>query len=103
RGRPLSKTKVASHHGAHADPHRAQDGRARVDDDAALDVGMALPPLHDTAHGITGEVERAERHALVDHHLVPDLARLTDHHPGPVVDEEAPPDARPGMDVDAGT
>src|SRR5207247_412292 len=99
----LGEPHVASHYGARADPHRAQDGRARVDDDAALDVGMAFPPLDDPALGITGEVERAERHALVDGHLVPDLARLTDHDPGPVVDEEAPPDARPGMDVDAGT
>src|SRR5438309_341924 len=64
---------------------------------------MAFPPLDDPALGIAGEVERAERHALVDRYLIPDLARLTDHHPGPMVDEEAPPDARPGMDVDAGT
>src|SRR5881409_2269070 len=103
RGDALGEPDVASHHGARADPHRAQDGRARVDDDAALDVGMAIAPLDDPALGITGEVERAERHALVDRHLVPDLARLTDHHPGPVVDEEAPPDACPRMDVDAGT
>src|SRR5256886_14215653 len=64
---------------------------------------LALPPLDGPALGITGAVERAERHALVDRYLIPDLARLTDHRPGPMVDEEAPPDARPGMDVDAGT
>src|SRR5258706_7639356 len=42
----------------------------------------------------------AQRHALVNQHVVADLGSLADHHAHAVVDEEAPPDAGPRVDVD---
>jgi len=39
---------------------------------------------------------------MVEHHVVTDLRRLTDHDAGAVVDEEAPADARTGVNLDAG-
>ena len=63
------------------------------DHDAVLDGRMPLavpaPPA-------------AERHAVVEHDVVADPRRLADHHAHPVIDEEAPADARARVDLDAG-
>ena len=44
----------------------------------------------------------AERHAVIQGDVVADLGGLADHDAGAVVDEEAPADARAGMNVDIG-
>jgi hypothetical protein len=53
-------------------------------------------PLH------LGQAAPAEGDVVVKHDVVPDLGRLPDHHAHAVVDEEAPPDRGPGMDLDPG-
>ena len=42
----------------------------------------------------------AQRHPLQDRHVVLDHRRLADHDPGPVVDQDPPPDPRRRMDVE---
>ena len=44
----------------------------------------------------------AQRHALVEHHVVADLGRLADDDAHAVVDEEALADLRAGVNLDAG-
>jgi hypothetical protein len=46
------------------------------------------------------ETGAAERHALVQGHVVADLRRLADHDPHAVVDEHAGPDARARVYLD---
>ena len=48
------------------------------------------------------EAGAAERHALVDRAVVPDLDGLADDDAHAVVDEESAPDGRTRMDLDAG-
>ena len=38
---------------------------------------------------------------MIKRHVITDLGGLADHHPHAVIDEEAPADARAGMDLDA--
>ena len=40
-------------------------------------------------------------HPRVDQAIVSNLGRLADHHPHSVVDEEAAPNCRPGMDLNS--
>ena len=47
------------------------------------------------------ETLRAQRHALIQRHMVADDRCLTDHHARTVVDREVLPYLRPWMDVDA--
>ena len=47
------------------------------------------------------EAGAAERHALVDRHVVADLGRLADHDAHPVVDEQPVADLRRRVDLDA--
>ena len=47
------------------------------------------------------EAPRAERHALIEAHVVADLGRLADHHARGVIDEEVLADLRPRIDVHA--
>ena len=54
---------------------------------------MALAPLVARA---------AQRHALVEQHVVADLRGLADHHAGTVIDEEAAPDGGSRMNLDPG-
>jgi hypothetical protein len=99
-GDRIEQEDVAADHGAPADHHvAAQDRGAGVDRDVVLDGGVAL----DAAQGLT--VSRrlgAQRHTLVEPHVVADLGGLADHDAGAVVDEEAAPDPRARVDVDAG-
>src|SRR5262245_31056080 len=66
---------------------------AAEDRDRILDRRMALATMRTRA---------PERDALVDGHVVADLSGLTDHHGHTVIDEEAPTDLRPRMNLDAG-
>src|SRR6185503_19639039 len=50
---------------------------------------------------LTLQAGAAERHALVEGHVVADLRRLADHDPHAVVDEHAAPDARARVYLDA--
>ena len=75
---------------AHVD--RAEQLRARSDDDVVLDRRVALAAR---------EAGAAERHALVERHVVADLGRLADHDAGAVIDEERVADPRRRVDLDA--
>ena len=71
--------------GAMADLDVAEDFRARADQHAVADLGMAVAGL------LAGA---AERHALQDRDVVLDHRRLADHEAGRVVEEDALADAR---------
>lgn len=43
----------------------------------------------------------AERNALINQDVIPDLGRFSDHHAIAVIDEQAPPYPSPGMNFDA--
>ena len=43
----------------------------------------------------------AERHAVIERAVVADVGGFADHHAQAVIDEKAPPDRRPRMDLDA--
>ena len=75
----------------------AEDRRVRVDDDVVPDRRMALGASHALLHA-----EGAEGHALVELHARAEHGRLADDDAGAVVDREGLPDARAGVDVDAG-
>ena len=62
---------------------------------------MPLRAAHQIAVAVGGEAQRPERHALIELHVVADLARLADHHAGAVVDEKMLADLGARMDVDA--
>jgi hypothetical protein len=40
--------------------------------------------------------------ALIEQYIVANLGSLADHNPHPVIDKEAPPDGRAGVDFDTG-
>ena len=75
-----------------ADQDVAQHLGSGPDNDVVAQGRMALALL------ITGA---AERHALVEQHIVADLGGFPDDHAGAVVDEEPPPDGCARMDLDA--
>src|SRR6185295_14177039 len=90
---------LAHHHraradaAARADRERAEDLGPRSDHHVVPDGGMALLALHAGA---------AEGHALEDADVLADLGGFADHDPHAVVDEEAGPQDRGGVDLDAG-
>lgn len=90
---------VLDHHGVGTDlgvlaeHHRAEHPGTGTDRDPVLDRGVALDALHRPP---------AEGDPVVQHHVIPDLGGLPDHHAHAVVDEEAPTDPRPGMDLHPG-
>ena len=61
--------------------------------DIILDCGMPL------ATDAIGRVGAAQRHALIDRHIVADIGRFADDGKA-VVDEQMPTDLRAGMDID---
>ena len=67
----------------------AEDRRPRVDHDVVLDVRMTLDALDErTRLGILLEALRAQGHALVELHVLPDDRRLAYNDAGPVINEE---------------
>ena len=75
----------------------AEQGRARIDDDIVLDDRVARVVLSQHASLFVDlEPLRAERHGLVDAHILADLGGLADHHAGAVVDENRSADPAPG-------
>jgi hypothetical protein len=88
---------VGSDAGVVAYVDRAEDGGADADHDAVPDGGMAAAAL-----GVVPPAAAGERDAVIDRDIVTDDRGFTDHDAGPVVDEEAPPDGRARMDLDAG-
>ena len=76
-----------------SDSDISQHGRARADNDTVADRGMSFTRF------ITGA---AQRHVLIEQHVISDLGRLTNHHAHPVVDEEPFADNGTGVNFDAG-
>src|SRR6185312_11647162 len=74
------------HRRANANGDVILDGRVALD----APVAAMLPPAGS-----------AERDLMIQHHVVANLRRLADDDARAVVDEEAPPDARPRMNLDA--
>ncbi len=56
--------------------------------------GCRLVPRTRLPSPSVGKLKRAERHALIELHVVADLARLADHHARAVIDEEVIADRR---------
>ena len=75
-----------------ADPYVAEHLGARADHHVVAQRGVALALL------LAGA---AQRHALVEQHVVADLGGLADDHAHAVVDEEAPADGGARVDLDA--
>ena len=75
------------------DLDRAEQLRAGADHHLVADGRVALAAR---------EARAAERDALVHRHVVADLGRLPDHDAGAMVDEQAAPDLRGGVDLDPG-
>ena len=73
-----------------------EDGASGVDDDVVLDLRVAAHPFQLLVH-----VGGAERHSLVDLHVVADNAGLPDHDARTVVDVEPFADRGPRVDVDS--
>jgi hypothetical protein len=71
--------------------------------DVAQHLGAA-PHHHAIAQGgvaLAFFVARAaQRHALVEQHIVSDFGGFADHHAHAVVDEEPPPDVGAGVNLD---
>ena len=86
-------TEFAPTFDASPDVDRPEQLRARPDHDVVLDRRVALAAR---------EAGPAERHALVERHVVADLGGLADHDAGAVVDEERVADPRGRVDLDAG-
>ncbi len=76
---------------AHVD--RAEQLGARAHDHVVPDGGVALAAL---------EAGAAQRHTLVERHVVADLGGLADHHSCAVVDEQRLPDLGGRVDLHAG-
>ena len=64
-------------------------------------VGCRLVPRTRLPSAVLIEAECSERHALVEPHVVGNLARLADYHARAMIDEESRADASARMDVDS--
>ena len=82
---------VCADTGITADRDVAQHLRARADDDAIADRGMALHRLQRCA---------TQRHALIDRDVITDDRSLADDDTAAMVDEDAGSDLCTGMDLD---
>src|SRR5260221_4186686 len=58
---------------------------------------MALLPA---ARARSPPAGSAQSHLVIEHHVIADLRRLTDHNAGSVIDEKAFPNLCPGMNLD---
>src|SRR5437763_1931770 len=90
--------------------HRTHDHRSSTNLDVISDADIAqnfrtgsdYDAVADGRMPLAGILPRsAERHALVQQHVVSDLGCLADHHAHSVIDEETAPDSRARMDLDA--
>jgi hypothetical protein len=91
---------IGPHPGAPAEGDRPEDLGAGADDHVVLQRRV---PLGVALRGrIDGRRDAAERHVMVERHVVAHLGGLADDHAQPMVDEQALADPRAGMDLDAG-
>ena len=74
-----------------AEGDRPEDLRAGAYDDSVAERRMAFRGL---------QRRPTQCDAVIEHAVVADLRRFADDHAHAVVDEEPPPDGRPGMDFD---
>ncbi len=86
-----------SDHGA-----AAQDRGVGVDHDAIFDGRMTLLTADQVTVGVRWKAERAERHALVQLHVLADVTGFADYHARAVIDEKVFANPGTGMNVDAG-
>ncbi len=80
-----------------------QNGSAGVDNHPVADVGVPFDSLYQIAIFVAGKTECTEGYSLIELYPLTDIAGLTDHHPGAVIDEEALPDLRPRVNIYAST
>ena len=80
----------------------AEDGGVGINRYLIFDIGMPFPTLFDVAVFVLLKTPRAQSYAVKKLHAVPDHARLTDHHSGPVIDKEMRTDLRPRMNINPG-
>ena len=79
----------------------AQDRCVGVHDNPILDRRMAFHAADKVSVGVGGKAQRAQGDALVQLHMIANLARFADHDARAMVDEEVVADRRAGMDVDS--
>ena len=92
----------ADHRVVAHDRPAAENRGVGVDDDAVFERRMPLLPANQLALSVGREAEGAEGHALVELHVLADVARLADDDAGAVIDEEIAADRGAGVNVDAG-
>ena len=63
---------------------------------------MALAALANVSLVVSLKAARSERYAMIQLHVLADLARLANDHAGAVINEKMRPDSCAGMNVDAG-
>jgi hypothetical protein len=97
RGHVVDHEAVGSHPCVVADPDRPQHGRPNAQNDPVTDGRVPLAAL-----AVGPPAAAAEGDAVVHGHVVADPGGLAYHDRGRVVDEQPPPDAGAGMDLDAG-
>ncbi len=81
------------HASMRSDVDGAEDLPPGSDNNTIAEGWVALLPL---------EAGSAQRHALVQHHVVADLGGFADHDTHAVIDDESSPDRGTGVDLDAG-
>ena len=81
----------------------AQHRRVRVNRDVVFHIRMTFASLANMPPLVALKAASTQGHAVKQFHVRADLARLADHHAGPVIDEKMGPDLRPWMNVDAGS
>src|SRR5947207_6011414 len=92
RGHRVNHHRAGTDPAVTADRDGAEHGRACADQHPVLDRGVAFPLL---------DAGSSQGHPLIQGHIVANLRRLTDDHAHTVVNEQAPADPSPGMDLDA--
>ena len=78
----------------------AQHSGSSVNYHVIAHIGMALAALHQIAIFILLEALGAQGYALIQLHMMSDVAGLADYHAGTMVDEEIVADVRARVDVD---
>ena len=81
------------HPGMGSDVHGAEDLPPGSDNDTIAEGWVPLLPL---------EAGAAQRHSLVQHHVIADLGGLADHDTHAVIDDESSPDRGTGVNLDTG-
>lgn len=79
----------------------AENRSVRIDHHVVFDGGVAFGTTDQFAVAIGCKTERTERDALVDLHVIADIACFPDNDTSTMIDEEMLTDSSSGMDIDS--